>query len=111
MSQALKDIIPIMGLSQEMSQRDFKVLFTKSYAYCKVLKDNSGTLELARLPKVHPRTKHTGMCYFHFCEHVRKGLIKNFPVDAKEQIADAPAKPKMIFNIIATSCATNDPHK
>ncbi len=27
-----------------------------------------------------------------FCKHVRKGLIKIFPIDMKEQIADALTK-------------------
>ncbi len=38
-------------------------------------------------------TKHINVCYHHFCEHVQKGLIKIFPVDTKDQIADAPTKP------------------
>ncbi len=93
MSQALRDIIPIMRLLQQMSGWDFKVLFTKPYVYCKVFEDNSGALKLARLPKLHPRTKHINVCYHHFCEHVRKGLIKIFPIDTKDQIADALTKP------------------
>jgi hypothetical protein len=93
MSQALRDIIPIMGLLQEMRERGFKVLCTEPYVYCKVFEDNSGALELARLPKLRPRTKHINVCYHHFCKHVRKGLIKIFPVDTKDQIADALTKP------------------
>ena len=93
MSQALRDIIPIMGLLQEMRERGFKVLCTEPYVYCKVFEDNSGALELARLPKLRPRTKHINVCYHHFREHVRKGLIKIFPVDTKDQIADALTKP------------------
>ena len=93
MSQALRDIIPIMGSLQEMRERGFKVLCTEPYVYCKVFEDNSGALELARLPKLRPRTKHINVCYHHFREHVRKGLIKIFPVDTKDQIADALTKP------------------
>jgi hypothetical protein len=93
MLQALCDIIPIIGLLPEMREQDFKVLCTKPYMYCKVFEDNSGTLELARLPKLCPRTKHIKVCYHHFCEHVQKGLIKIFPIDTKDQIADALTKP------------------
>jgi len=93
MSQALRDIISIMGLLQEMREQDFKVLSTKPYVYCKVFEDNSDALELARLPKLRPRTKHINICYHHFREHVGKGLIKIFPVDTKDQIADALTKP------------------
>jgi hypothetical protein len=93
MPQALCDVIPIMGLLQKMREQDFKVLCTKPYVYCKVFEDNSGALELARLPKLCPRTKHINVCYHHFCEHVRKGLIKIFPIDTKDQVADALTKP------------------
>ena len=93
MSQALRDVIPNMGLLQEMREQDFKVLCTEPYVYCKVFEDSSGALELARLPKLRPRTKHINVCYHHFCEHVQKGLIKIFPVDTKDQIADALTKP------------------
>jgi hypothetical protein len=82
-----------MGLLQEMWEQDFKVLCTKPYVYCKVFEDNSGALELARLPKLHPRIKHINVCYHHFCKHKRKGLIKIFPIDTKDQIADALTKP------------------
>jgi len=44
-------------------------------------------------PSFGPRTKHINVCYHHFCEHVGKGLIKIFPVDTKDQIANALTKP------------------
>jgi hypothetical protein len=81
-----------MNLLQEMREQDCQVIFTKPHVYCKVFEDNSGALELARLPKLRPRTKHINVFYHHFCEHVRKGLIKIFPIDTKEQIADALTK-------------------
>ncbi len=77
----------------QMREQDFKVLCTKPYVYCKVFEDNSGTLKLARLPMLRPRTKHINVSYHHFREHVRKGLIKIFPIDTKDQIADALTKP------------------
>ncbi len=93
MSQSLRDVIPIMGLLQEMRERNFNVLCTEPYVYCEIFEDNSGALELTRLPKLCPRTKHINICYHHFCKHVRKGLIKIFPLDTKDQIADTLTKP------------------
>jgi hypothetical protein len=92
MSQSLRDVIPVMNLLQEMRERDYQVICTEPHVYCKVFEDNSGALELARLPKLRPRTKHINVCYHHFREHVRKGLIKIFPIDTKDQIADALTK-------------------
>jgi len=92
MSMSLRDVIAIMNLLDELKAKDFQVICTKPYVYCKVFEDNSGALELARLPKLRPRTKHINVCYHHFREHVRKGLIKIFPIDTKSQIADTLTK-------------------
>jgi hypothetical protein len=82
-----------------MRDRNFKVIYTEPYVYCKVFEDNSGALELARLPKLRPRTKHINICYHHFREHVRKGLIKIFPIDTNDQVADTLTKalPQNLF--------------
>ncbi len=93
MSQSLRNVIPIMGLLQKMREQNFYVLCTKPYVYCKVFDDNYGALEMARLPKLCPRTKHINVCYHHFRGHVPKKLIKIFHVDTKDQIADALIKP------------------
>jgi hypothetical protein len=102
-SQALRDFIPIMGLLQEMWEHDFKIPCTETYVYCKVFEDNSGTLKLARLPKLCPRTKHINVCYHHFCEHVWKGLIKIFPIDTNDQVADTLTKP-LAQNVFQCHC-------
>jgi hypothetical protein len=81
-----------MFLVQEICEKDFQVICTKPYVYCKVFEDNSGALELARLPKLCPCTKHINVCYHHFHKHVRNGHIKIFPVGTKNQIANALTK-------------------
>jgi hypothetical protein len=92
MSMSLQDVIPMMELIQEMKDNHIPVICTKPYVYCKVFENNSGALELARLSKLCPRTKHINVCYHHFCEHVRKGLIKIFPVGTADQIAEVLTK-------------------
>ena len=92
MSMALRDVIPIMNLILEIKKEGHDVVCTEPYIYCKVFEDNSGALELARLPKLRPRTKHINVCYHHFRDHVRKGLIKIFPVSTTEQVADTLTK-------------------
>ncbi len=105
MSQSLRDVMPIMGLVQEMRERNFQVICTAPYVYCKVFEDNSGALELARLPKLRPRIKHINVCYHHFCEHFRMGLIKIFPIYTSNQIADALTKPLAQNNFQRHLCA------
>jgi hypothetical protein len=98
MSMSLRDVIPIMELIQEIKDHHIPVICTKPYVYCKVFEDDLGALELARLPKLCPRTKHINVCYHRFHEHVRKGLIKIFPVGTANQIA----------NVLTKALAQND---
>jgi hypothetical protein len=92
MSQSLRDVLPIMFLVNEIKTCNFTVILTIPNVFCKVFEDNSFALELARLPKLRPRTKHINTCYHHFREHVRLGLIKIYPVRSKDQIADVLTK-------------------
>ncbi|KAL7474997.1 hypothetical protein ACHAW6_000933 [Cyclotella cf. meneghiniana] len=81
MSMALHDIIPLMELINETRECKFDIVNMQPNIYCKVFEDNSGALELARLPRPHPHTKHINVSYHHFREHVRKGVNKIFPID------------------------------
>ena len=89
---ALRDVISVMNLIDELKTEGFQVICTQPYVYCKVFEDNSGALELAHLPKLRPRTKHINVCYHHFREHVCKGLIKILLIDTNDQIADTLSK-------------------
>ncbi len=75
-----------------MREQNFKVICIEPYVYCKVFEDNTGALELVRLPKLRPRTKQINVCYHHFCEHACKGVIKIIPINTKDQIANAVIK-------------------
>jgi hypothetical protein len=90
MSQSLQDVLPIMFLVQEICKKGFQVICLKPYVYCKVFEDNSGALELAWLPKLCPCTKHIKVCYHHFCEHIRNGLIKIFPAGNRDSNCGPP---------------------
>ncbi|KAL7477853.1 hypothetical protein ACHAW6_003644 [Cyclotella cf. meneghiniana] len=65
LSQALCDVIPIMALLEEIREHHFQIICN-----CKAFEDYSRALEMARLPKLQPHTKHVNVCYHHFWEHV-----------------------------------------
>ena len=65
LSQALRDVLLIMFLVQEIKEKGFRVIANMPHAYCKAFKDNSGALKLARLPKLRPHTKHINTCFSH----------------------------------------------
>ena len=93
LSQALRDTIPVMELLQEIKGKGFKTLSTSPRVFCKAFEDNTGALELVRLPKMRPRTKHINVVVHHFRDYVRKGLISIYPIESVKQIADIFTKP------------------
>ena len=52
LSSALRDVITIMELMDELKDRVYDFISTKPIVYCKAFEDNSGALEIARLPKM-----------------------------------------------------------
>ena len=93
LSAALRDVIPIMELMDELRDRGYELISTEPIVYCKAFEDNSGALEIARLPKMRPRTKAINVIYHHFREYVRLGLIKIYPISTDDQVADIFTKP------------------
>ena len=82
-----------MQLIKEIKEKGFDVKVASPQVTCKVFEDNEGALELARFPKMRPRTKHINQMYHHFRSHVAKGEIEIFPIDTKVQIGDMFTKP------------------
>ena len=93
LSQSLRDTIPIMNLLLEMHNHGFKGDYTRPIIHCKAFEDNSGALELAKTPKMRPRTKHINLVYHHFRFHVLSGAITIHAIDTKSQLADLLTKP------------------
>ena len=83
----MRDIIPFLSQMEAMN-KIFGDKLIPPVIYCKLFEDNNGALELAKTPRYRPRTKHIGIKYHHFREHVRKGNVKISAIDTKEQIAD-----------------------
>ena len=60
---------------------------------CTVFEDNNGALEMARAPKMRPRTKHVAIKYHHFRTHIDKGGMQLEKIDTTEQETDFLTKP------------------
>ena len=89
LSTSLREVIPLMGILKEAREQGLQV----QYLPPKVFEDNSGALELARLLKMRPRTKHINQSFHHFHEHVERQeiIVKPMPID--KQMADILTKP------------------
>jgi len=90
LSYALRDAIPVMNLFKEMKERGYPISTAKSKVHCKVFEDNTGALEIARVPKFRPRTKHLNN-RLHFFRSYTDGPepeITCHKIDTTDQPAD-----------------------
>ena len=93
LSSALRQVIPVMDLLEEMRAQG---IISETFAptvFCKAFEDNSGALEMARMPRMRPRTKHINCSYHHFRSHVATGKITIHAIATEDQIADLWTKP------------------
>ena len=95
LSQSLRDTIPIMNLLQELKDRGFTDTSPIPKIHCKAFEDNSGALELAKTPKMRPRTKHINIVYHHFRSFVKgeNPKISVHAIGTLDQTGDIFTKP------------------
>ena len=61
--------------------------------HCKAFEDNSGALEIARVHKYRPRTKHLNVKLHHFRSYVDRQEVSIHKVHTDDQRADYLTKP------------------
>ncbi len=114
LSQAMREVLPIIWLMEEARKQDIPVLNATPMIHCKVFEDNAGAIEIANIPKMRPRTKHLNIKYHHFREEVKKGTISIYHTRTEEQIADIFTKPfdALIVHVVhgIASSASNTDH-
>jgi hypothetical protein len=93
LSQSMREVLPIMWLLEEAQKKGIKVSAKPCKVHCKVFEDNEGAIEIAKVPKMRPRTKHLNIKYHHFREEVKKGTVSIYHVTTGEQMADMLTKP------------------
>jgi hypothetical protein len=92
--ESLRIAIAMMNMLKEMQYFDIPISKTTPTVYCKLFEDNAGgAIQLAKVPKMRPRTRHINQKYHHFREWVKSGLLDVLPIDTKEQPADLMTKP------------------
>jgi hypothetical protein len=97
LSESLREVINLMALVDESRAKlQWTTTEKPPTVHCKVFEDNSGALEMGRLPKMRPRTKHICVRMHHFREHVRKGRISLHKIATRFQLADIATKPQPV---------------
>jgi hypothetical protein len=100
LSESLREVINLMQLMAETEVKlQWKVGKEPPKVHCKVFEDNSGALEMVRLPKMRPRTKHVCVRMHHFREHVRTGKVTIHKIPTRHQLVDiaTKAQPRELF--------------
>jgi Reverse transcriptase (RNA-dependent DNA polymerase) len=93
LSQGLREVLPLMELTKELSTAGFAFSPNVPQVLCQAFEDNSGALEMARTHKMRPRTKHMNIKYHHFREAVAQGSVTIHSISTKDQLADIFTKP------------------
>ena len=83
----------MMGMLQEAREHGLTMDYLPPKVHCTVFEDNSSALELARLPKICPRTKHINQSYHHFREHVEHQDVSIQATPTENQLDDILTKP------------------
>jgi len=73
--QSMRDLLPTKQLLKEL-QNFFNLPTSTTTTISSVFEDNTGAIELARCPKMRPRTKHIAVNYHHIRDHVQKGTSR-----------------------------------
>ena len=87
LSHAMRDLIPIKRTTQEIFKYLGKQL-QQTEVKCTLFEDNQACLQLASVPKMTPRSKHIGIKYHFFREHVKNGFVQVKAVALEHNKAD-----------------------
>jgi len=99
LSIACREVIYLINLTDELREQGVDLIAAKPVITCQVFEDNAGAIELAKFPKLRPRTKHLAIQYHHFRSWTVKGLdgeeprIKINYISSELQEADIMTKP------------------
>ena len=91
LSSAARYAISISYLLDEIN-REFHTISSTPQFVCSMFEDNTAALEIAKVPKMRPRTKHINVSYHFFRNEVEAGRLLILPVDTKDQRADILTK-------------------
>ena len=89
----------MMELMEEAVEHGITFGDTTPKIHCKAFEDYAGAIEIAKLPKMRPCTRHLNQALHFFRQHVKcyangdQGKVEIIHVNTKEQIADLLTKP------------------
>ena len=92
LSMATRYVKGTVYLMEELKKRGFQV-HVQPKMLCTIFEDNQAALEMARRPKIRPRTRHLNVMLHHFHAEVLDGTLLPVSCDTTKQQADILTKP------------------
>lgn len=92
-SDALWATINLVDIAKEAYDRGVNFNMMTPGFKTTLFEDNTGTIELIRVRKLQPKTKHINNKFYHFRQHVEQGDINVVKVASEDQPADMLTKP------------------
>ena len=93
LSSALREIIGIIHLLEELEQQGFHIHKVTPKITYNTFEDNMSCINFATSHRTRPRTKHLSLKLNHFRSHVVNKTITIKHISTKDQIANILAKP------------------
>ena len=93
LSMAMREQLPLIQLLKEAISHKADATLQPTTIHFKAFEDDSGALEMAKIPKMRPRTKHLNNMYHHFRESVQNNKVTFIAVKTENQLADLLTKP------------------
>ena len=79
LSAAAREVIYLYNFTVELFEHRVNLTLCQPTIQCTIYDDNAGAIELAKLPKLCPRTKQIAIQYHHFQTWTVKGLNDQEP--------------------------------
>jgi hypothetical protein len=93
LSTAVCEMLPMIALAKEAAKQKLISNVEAPLIRCTMFEDNEGTVQMANVPKMHPRTKHWNIKYYFFSQYVENRMLQVLFIPGEEQIADIFTKP------------------
>ena len=88
LSMAMREQLPLIQLLKEVVAHKVDASLQRTTIHIKAFEDNSGALEMAKVHKMRPRTKHLNNVYHHFRESMQNNEVTLIAISTENQLAD-----------------------
>ena len=98
LSEATRFLKSVTYLLDEIQEKGM-IPKMKPKVHCQVFEDNAAALEISKVPKIRPRTRHINVLYHHFRSEVANDRVTIKPIKSHENVADVLTKqqPSSLF--------------